>query len=324
MISIPPVGDELRRVGAYFAPLRVSAQPAPQMTVRIEPGSLYTSTGEYIEYQGGNSPTITAPSADAKWVVVVVNENGQIEVHNGTSSSSPVLPTLPVDVLPLAAVYVGDTATQITSDMVFDIRPLWQITPEVVPNLSDELDDRPTFSELNSLLATKADTDGTPSSTFTLNADFVGGPPTLNGVLEVERGANPNVALRWNETTDTWEFTSDGSTYTPISSTVDVVTAAGYSANLAVGSPLQRELGVMYMNSTGFPLTILVTVQHVANSMTAVWVDGVAVSVHSTGSEIAYHTHTVLVPDGSTFRLVNASAGSPQPVPVVDRWFEVQ
>lgn len=36
--------------------------------------------------------------------------------------------------------------------------------------------------------------------------------------LEVERGASANVRLRWNEQTDKWQFTNDGSTYTDIGS----------------------------------------------------------------------------------------------------------
>ena len=38
--------------------------------------------------------------------------------------------------------------------------------------------------------------------------------PTLNAGVEVERGTSTNVSIRWNESTDKWEFTNDGSTYT--------------------------------------------------------------------------------------------------------------
>ena len=39
------------------------------------------------------------------------------------------------------------------------------------------------------------------------------GSPTLDSGLEVERGTSTNVFIRWNETTDRWQFTNDGSTY---------------------------------------------------------------------------------------------------------------
>lgn len=46
----------------------------------------------------------------------------------------------------------------------------------------------------------------------TLNSN-VTGSPTENAGIEIERGTDPNVQLRWNETNDTWEATRDGSTY---------------------------------------------------------------------------------------------------------------
>lgn len=40
--------------------------------------------------------------------------------------------------------------------------------------------------------------------------------PTLNAGVEVERGTSTNVQIRWNESTDKWQFTNDGSTYTDL------------------------------------------------------------------------------------------------------------
>jgi hypothetical protein len=50
---------------------------------------------------------------------------------------------------------------------------------------------------------------------ITLNSD-VTGTPSENAGIEVERGSSTNVRLRWNESTDKWQFTNDGSTYTDI------------------------------------------------------------------------------------------------------------
>ena len=41
----------------------------------------------------------------------------------------------------------------------------------------------------------------------------VTGEPLLNALLTVNRGANTNVSIRWNESSDNWEWTDDGSTY---------------------------------------------------------------------------------------------------------------
>ncbi len=42
------------------------------------------------------------------------------------------------------------------------------------------------------------------------------GAPSVDAGIEVERGSSTNVQLRWNETTDKWQFTNDGSTYTDL------------------------------------------------------------------------------------------------------------
>ena len=45
--------------------------------------------------------------------------------------------------------------------------------------------------------------------------------PTENAGIEIERGTSPNVLVRWNETTDKWETTNDGTTYGNIVTTAD-------------------------------------------------------------------------------------------------------
>lgn len=50
--------------------------------------------------------------------------------------------------------------------------------------------------------------------------------PSYNAGIEVERGSFNNVLIRWNESTDVWEFTNDGSTYRELSKTNAVVAAS--------------------------------------------------------------------------------------------------
>ena len=42
------------------------------------------------------------------------------------------------------------------------------------------------------------------------------GSPTENAGIEIERGNSTNVTLRWNETSDLWQLTVDGSNYQDI------------------------------------------------------------------------------------------------------------
>jgi len=88
---------------------------------------------------------------------------------------------------------------------------------------------------------------------ITLNSNATGSPSEDAG-LEVERGDSTNVFLRWNEATDRWQFTNDGSTYVNISiSTTDLqegtnlyhTTARARTSISATGT------GISYDNSTG-------------------------------------------------------------------------
>jgi hypothetical protein len=56
--------------------------------------------------------------------------------------------------------------------------------------------------------------------------------PVNNAGIEVERGNSNNVLIRWNESTDVWEFTNNGSTYQELGrSTATVSTTAPSSPN---------------------------------------------------------------------------------------------
>jgi hypothetical protein len=61
---------------------------------------------------------------------------------------------------------------------------------------------------------------GTVSSTGTqiLMSSSASGSPTQNVFFTVKRGSSPDVALRWNEAGDTWQFTNDGTNYVDIGS----------------------------------------------------------------------------------------------------------
>lgn len=63
-----------------------------------------------------------------------------------------------------------------------------------------------------------------------LNSDETG-TPSQNAGIEIERGTATNVLVRWNETTDRWQFTNDGSTYynIPVSADYDLYTSFSVS-----------------------------------------------------------------------------------------------
>lgn len=96
--------------------------------------------------------------------------------------------------------------------------------------------------------------------------------------IEVERGASTNVQIRWNESTDKWQFTNDGSTFYDISSIVansvelGTHTTGDYVENLSAGSgisisggtgessnPTISNSGVLSVNGNTGAITGIVT-----------------------------------------------------------------
>lgn len=79
------------------------------------------------------------------------------------------------------------------------------------------------------------------------------GTPSVNAGIEVERGTSTNVVLRWNETTDCWEFTNDGTNYQRIfTDTVTNAQTASYTLVLA-DSGKMVEMGVASGNTLTIP-----------------------------------------------------------------------
>ncbi len=243
-MNVPPKGNAAFRLGAYFETLKVSQQPVPNLTVRIAEGAFWAGGTTLVEFSGGNTAVMVAPGAGlAVWVLVALTANGSVQLVYGVpaATNSPPAPAVPAGYIPLAFVYLTNGMTAVTNDMIFDERPLWVMQTSFVPlagatmtgplilnanptaamgaatkqyvDTQDAL--HPTFTDLNNGLLSKADIDGTPSDTFVLNSDWVGAPST-NVFFGVDRGSQPNTYLRWNEGTDLWELTNDGSTYSQI------------------------------------------------------------------------------------------------------------
>jgi len=59
----------------------------------------------------------------------------------------------------------------------------------------------------------------------------VTGSPTLDAGIEVERGTSNNAVLKWNETTDSWQISEDGTNFANIATTDDVAAVSVTSLN---------------------------------------------------------------------------------------------
>ena len=69
--------------------------------------------------------------------------------------------------------------------------------------------------------------------------DGQSGSPSLNGSLKIDRGSATDTAIRWNEGTDIWEFTNDGTAYNPIPTNNNQLTnGAGYLTSYTETDPV--------------------------------------------------------------------------------------
>jgi hypothetical protein len=96
---------------------------------------------------------------------------------------------------------------------------------------------------------------------LTLNKGEAGAGVTLGfSGIEIDRGASANVQLRWNESYDTWQITSDGSTFGNIatsstSGNIDITGITIYdTANTVTfytGSVSSGKSGIFVDNTNG-------------------------------------------------------------------------
>lgn len=89
---------------------------------------------------------------------------------------------------------------------------------------------------------------------LTLNAGELGagvslGSPASAG-FEIDRGSLPNTGIRWNESTDTWEITSDGINWLPIASSALALAGSQGDVQFNDGLSLGAESNFNYDKTT--------------------------------------------------------------------------
>lgn len=228
-MNFPPYGNQYYKENLIEAVLKAKPQNNPNMTLYVSPGGGWLNGKIYIEYSGGNSGTFTTPASGAKWSLLVLNNSGFLEIQDGEASDNPTFPGFPRNRIVICAVYIQSDTTRLTYENVFDFRPFVSnpIRSHIdldnksesdahpidsITNLRTELDNRIDTTSFNSALENKADQDGTDETTFTMNKDQ-SGTPSSNVTFEVERGDLSNVAVRFNETDDVWEYTMNGTDF---------------------------------------------------------------------------------------------------------------
>lgn len=116
-----------------------------------------------------------------------------------------------------------------------------------------------------------------------LNSD-VTGAPSENAGIEIQRGTSSNVQLRWNESTDKWQITEDGSTYENIVTGGDQYVASigdGSSTSFTVTHNLNSRDVIVQLYDTSTYETIMADVTRPTVNTVSIVVSNIAGNIPS-------------------------------------------
>ena len=156
--------------------------------VQLTDGKAFSSTGSEIDFNND----------------IQLNSNDILGVGTGNIGASSAMPRSYADTR--YAMLTG--AQNIAGNKTFDNNVI----------VSGDLTVSGTTTTVNTETIKLAD------NLIELNSN-VTGAPNENAGIEINRGTSANVQFRWNETTDTWELTLDGTTYYHNYSANDAATA---------------------------------------------------------------------------------------------------
>ena len=119
---------------------------------------------------------------------------------------------------------------------------------------------------------------------ITLNSD-ASGSATQNAGVEVERGDDANVSLRWDEGINKWGFTNDGSVFTSLALDTDGLTEGTtnqYHTSARARGALSAGTGITYSSATGVIATSAIPNASLTNSSTTIGTTAIALGASST------------------------------------------
>lgn len=180
--------------------------------IKLGTGSTAWNSLPYVQIALGTDTT-------GNYIATVTGTANQVSVSGSGSENAAITLSLPQDIntsssptfggATLDAIRVGITAANeidTTSGNLTIDSAGGTVTVDDNLIVSGDLTVSGTTTTVNTETINLAD------NIIVLNANATGAP-TENAGIEIERGDSPNVILRWNESTDTWEATKDGTTY---------------------------------------------------------------------------------------------------------------
>jgi len=210
--------------------------------IYVGPGSLYVNGQKVLEESSGN----IIVSADVNQnLVIQTSGSGDIELDPTGSGTVTIKGTLVIEAgsnvtssdgnaiafgnqIKIDSITSKTTNTDLTLTANGSGKVYINDAAEVSGNLviGGNLTVSGTTTTVNSETISLAD------NIIDLNSNFTSGSPTENAGIRVMRGDEAAVQIRWNESSDVWEFTNDGSTYIPMTGTSATQTLTNKTINL--------------------------------------------------------------------------------------------
>ena len=190
------------------------------------------SSGQFLKYNGTNWVNDAVPIIsnidDITGVTITAAADKDFLMYNGTAWVDQAI-TLGTDTTgSYVASLVAGTGVTLTNNSGESA------TPTIAIGQAVGTGSNVTFNDLtvSGNLTVSGTTTSINTETLTVDDNIIvlnnnaTGAPSANAGLEVERGSSTNVAIQWNETSDKWELTNDGSTYGNLVTTADSLTVS--------------------------------------------------------------------------------------------------
>ena len=277
--------------------------------IYVGPGSLYVNGQKVLEENSGN----IVVSADLNQnLVLQTSGSGDIEIDPTGTGTVTIKGTLVIEAGANITSSDGNAigfSNQIAVDSLTSKTTNSNLTltgnGTGVVTVDDNLIVTGNLTISGTTTTVNTETISLADNIIDLNSNFTTGTPSENSGIRIMRGDSAAVQMRWNETTDKWEFTNDGTTYVEIptssgaSLTSFSVTDAGGDGSLSYNSstgvftyvgPSASEVRSHFTAGTG----ISITNGDIATTITQ-YTDALARAAISAGTGISYNSTTGVI-----------------------------
>ena len=211
-------------------------------------GTVNTTTGQHTQTINLANTAVAAASYGSSTAipVITIDAQGRITAASTAAISSTLTISDDVGTPNTDGVTIG-TDTLVFAGTTNEIDTLVsnnQVKIGLVanPTVSGNLIVTGNLTVSGSTTTVNTETINLADNIITLNSNEAG-TPSENAGIEVERGTSTNVSLRWNETTDKWQLTEDGSTFEQIQTVQNSTYATSIGDGAATAIAVTHNLG---------------------------------------------------------------------------------